>query len=353
MFFQKSFFMSVAIFCLFSMVFAQEYIYWTTNPPSSLNSQPSLMRTNLDGTNTITLIPNCTALGKANNETYIYWANQATYSIGRAKLDGSEVNPNFITGCINPIGIAINENHIFWTNTDPSSPSIGKANLDGTNVNQSFITISERPVGLAINSTHIFWCSITNIGVDGYIGRANLDGTNITEHYIYSGFSYSVAINSSHIFWAKTNILTGEASSIGRANLNGTDVNINFIPITSPPQLSVLYGMTISREHIFWCQQIVSPTDNFLGSDNVIDFFALQRNAGEGTARITIDIARAKLDGTDVTGGFITHPDGAVLPYVPTRYIPDDGDDSHNCGAIGFEFVLVFVALAMVRKLWR
>jgi hypothetical protein len=37
----------------------------------------------------------------------IYWANESTFAIGRANLDGTGVNQNFITGASFPWGVAV------------------------------------------------------------------------------------------------------------------------------------------------------------------------------------------------------------------------------------------------------
>ena len=52
----------------------------------------------------------------AANERFIYWANQSvTDSIGRARIDGTGVNPTFIPNLTNVEGIAVDAKHIYWT----------------------------------------------------------------------------------------------------------------------------------------------------------------------------------------------------------------------------------------------
>jgi virginiamycin B lyase len=46
----------------------------------------------------------------AVDSTHVYWANWANGSgttIGRASIDGSEVNTNFISGASGPYGVAV------------------------------------------------------------------------------------------------------------------------------------------------------------------------------------------------------------------------------------------------------
>lgn len=48
---------------------------------------------------------------------HLYWTNFSGGTIGRANLDGSNPNQNFITGATNPIGLAVDAGHIYWANT--------------------------------------------------------------------------------------------------------------------------------------------------------------------------------------------------------------------------------------------
>ena len=50
--------------------------------------------------------------------TRVYWADGGTDSIGVANLDGTGVNQSFITGGRTPVGIAVNGQHIYWTNAE-------------------------------------------------------------------------------------------------------------------------------------------------------------------------------------------------------------------------------------------
>ena len=104
---------------------------------------------------------------------YVYWASGATGNIGRANLDGSGSNPNFIGGATDAIGLAVDGQHLYWANN--TTDTIGRANLDGSGVNQSFIVGANSPKGVAVDGQHIYWsngcCAI---------GRANLDGSGAT-----------------------------------------------------------------------------------------------------------------------------------------------------------------------------
>jgi len=199
----------------------------------------------------------------------IYWGNVGTYTIGRANLNGQNVNQSFINGTrsTTPFGMAVDSRHIYWASNQ--NHTIGRADLDGQNVNQSFITNVPYAYWVAVDSRYIYWTdAVTNT-----IGRADLDGQNVNQNFIITApvGALGLAVDSSHIYWANVN-----PETIGRADLDGQNVNQNFIV---PGQVG-LYGLAVDSSHIYW-------------------------------ADINNRIGRAELDGQNVNVSFIT---GCSLP---------------------------------------
>ncbi len=91
--------------------------------------------------------------GLAIDGQYIYWANSGaglgSGSIGRARIDGTDVDQDFITGTDDPQGVAVDGQRIYWTNR--AANTIGRAKLNGTRVDQSFITGAQSPSGIAVD----------------------------------------------------------------------------------------------------------------------------------------------------------------------------------------------------------
>ena len=100
-----------------------------------------LGRANLDGTGvnesfrTRDIMPGGSS-AIASDDTYLYWGINHGW-IGRMKLDGTEADPRFIETTGSPYDIAIDDEHIYWTNT--TTETIGWPNLDGTGNDQFFI----------------------------------------------------------------------------------------------------------------------------------------------------------------------------------------------------------------------
>jgi virginiamycin B lyase len=181
---------------------------------------------------------------------HLYWTNG--YWIGRASLNGTDVNQRFITKVAYGTGIvAIRSGHLYWANlgglggAEKGRGTIGRARLDGTDVNQKFIAVPNGPSGvsgLAVNSRYIYWTDETA----GTIGRASLNGTGVRQRFI-TGASFPEAgltVDSQYLYWAND-----DSGTIGRARLNGTDVDQRFI-ITKPSKsLLGLFGLTVDTGH--------------------------------------------------------------------------------------------------------
>jgi hypothetical protein len=76
------------------------------------------------------------------------WKAASGGTIGRARLDGTEVDQSFILGR-NPAGLAIAGDYLYWSNPFGGG-TIGRARLDGTDVNQAFIAGASTPQGVAV-----------------------------------------------------------------------------------------------------------------------------------------------------------------------------------------------------------
>jgi len=216
----------------------------------------------------------------AVDHDYIYWVDDQTGTVERAKRDGTGVNTAFITGTKEACGIALDRSYIYWAN---AGSGIGRANLDGTGVNQSFITGAMGPCGVAVDGAHIYWANAGGTT----IGRANLDGSGVNQNFITGLASpCNVAVDGAHIYWGDG------ASAIGRANLDGTGVNRSFITGGD----GRAYGFALDGTYLYWANSGVTQS------------FA---NSATGTT-----IGRAKLDGTDVEQNFIggiDHPSGVAI----------------------------------------
>jgi virginiamycin B lyase len=188
----------------------------------------------------------------AVNGRYVYWANYGSGTIARANLDGANVEKRFITGADEPIGIAVDSGHLYWTNAglDPGSGTIGRANLDGSRVNQHFIKAGNPTGGLAVDTGYVYWThrywnhDYTSVG--DAIGRANLDGSHVERHFIDASNKLDgVAVNGRYIFWSNN----GE-DAIGRATNDATAVDQRCLTAKHVPLGNVPEGIAVDGQHV-------------------------------------------------------------------------------------------------------
>ena len=134
---------------------------------------------------TLDFIPNGNS-GVAVDSTYIYWTNLDDFTIGRATLDATNVDPNFIPGAGLPAAVAVNDRFIYWTN-QVVPQTIGRARINGdpSSVNQSFISVPSTNIeGIAVDDKHIYWTQEGTPTTPAAIGRANLGGKAVDPNFI-------------------------------------------------------------------------------------------------------------------------------------------------------------------------
>ena len=122
--------------------------------------------------------PRSVAIDDVNG--HVYWTNNNSGEIWRAKLDGSAATL-VLTGLASPIGIAVDPSgeKIYWF--DAAANELWRADLDGLNAAALITTGISNPKALAIDEGDgkIYW---TNNGTGpglGEIKRANLGGSNM------------------------------------------------------------------------------------------------------------------------------------------------------------------------------
>ncbi|HEY6653464.1 MAG TPA: hypothetical protein VI028_05015 [Solirubrobacterales bacterium] len=173
---------------------------------------------------------------------FVYWTSGSPNSgIARAKLNGTALNPAFITGLNSPHGVATDSKFIYWTQGDATTGSIGRANLDGTDANPDFIPHSagvSDPSGIALTPNAVYW---QNGG--GTIGRANIDGSAPNPGFIATtNSSCGLAADSNFLYF-----LNNGGTQIGRATLDGASVAPDFASIPE-----AFCGLSVDYNYLYW-----------------------------------------------------------------------------------------------------
>jgi len=198
---------------------------------------------------------------------HIYWTNSGCAdevgplggkgTIGRADIDGNEasIEPAFIEGASNPQGIAVNATHIYWANAGRSAgvQAIGRATIEGDEVEQEFFDLDLVPYGVALSPTRVYFSSNQPENDFSFISSIPLEGG--TEDFAFIGKAgiRGVAVDNSHVYWAYQ---TSGEEAIGRADLELENVEKAFIPLSGKP-----VGLAVNLEHLYWSSNGETPTN--------------------------------------------------------------------------------------------
>jgi hypothetical protein len=205
----------------------------------------------------------------AVDSEHVYWTNtgcsdefgapiEGTGTIGRADISGpapTKIEPEFIKGASNPQGIAVNSEHIYWANAGSSAQAraIGWATLAGGAVNQTLINIPDSltPYGVAVDSEHVYYSANNEGADDGYIRRTPLKEDKQEVLGIGKEGIRGVALDSEHVYWA-----TQGEEAIGRADLKLENREKEFIKLAGKPT-----GLAVEGTHLYWSVNGESPTN--------------------------------------------------------------------------------------------
>ena len=233
---------------------ADAFVYWSGNPRAGegfigraplTGGSPSFLLSNLFG-----------AQGIAVDTNFIYWANGPNF-IGRANLNGTNPNGNFIGFIGTPTALAVDSTHgfIYWV--DQHAGTIGRASVSGGSINDSLIDTLGSATGVAVDPTHgfVYWSLNPRAGA-GLIGRANLDGSSPNFTLLSNLFgAQGITVDSNFLYWANG------PDEIGRANLDGSSPNPSFIigarvgtPTGAPAGTPT--GLAVDGTSVYWADHV-------------------------------------------------------------------------------------------------
>ena len=120
------------------------HIYWTDGG--------GVARADLDGTNVQTTFiadPN-NPEWVAVNDQYVFWTATNNGQIGRANLDGTGVTPDLISLGETPYALTVHAGYVYW-GAQSGSDGFGRASLDGSDVDTDFLADNGSIGGLAVD----------------------------------------------------------------------------------------------------------------------------------------------------------------------------------------------------------
>jgi hypothetical protein len=224
---------------LFGIALGGPYIYWSTE--HGPRDRGAIMRASLSGQHVRRVVGGLTSADSVIAvHGYIYWADR--HAIGRMALDGSHLQRHLIDLPVEQAnavaaGIASDGTYLYFSRCDDDT--IGRADLDGDDVDEGFISLGAKscPQGLAVAGTHIYW---TQLG-SGTIGRAGLNGRDVDGRWLNIRSRqgpFQVVADRADVYWTWGGV-DGSPSYTGRADANRSHLDRRFLP-------NSLYPMALS-----------------------------------------------------------------------------------------------------------
>jgi virginiamycin B lyase len=240
--------------------------------------------------------------------------------VGRADLDGTEVNPSLVTDYLGQQPIAADANHLYYFSEERSAEV--RANLDGGEE----VELPGAGFVAAIDGEHIYWMTDSET-----IGRAKLDGSDSEPEFIKGILGQpepgGIAVYGGFVYWA--GYAGGFGDAIGRASLstrtpengfvefNPNNGEFNEFPANTGPR-----GIAVDEAGIFWTNNSYDSTVYSIGHVGLVGGTANQDfipGANVGFAGIAIEgsdlywdsynesnnertISRAEVQGADAEG---------------------------------------------------
>ncbi len=207
-------------------------------------------------------------------EEYVYWTDPIHNRISRAKLDGSVIEENFITGLEEPLDVAVIDEaaakHVYWTERGPldandkaqaGQGTIGRADLDGQNANPDCYTGLTNPRSIAVRPDFVYWTvpGFNSIGIsdqgDVYKAEPACNQSSVSQVPLLTSSNQpsttangDIAVDGSHIYttwWNGSSFGLVVAYELDGAIVgSGTVASIS--DATTPP------GVALDGSHLYW-----------------------------------------------------------------------------------------------------
>lgn len=123
---------------------------------------------------------------------YMYWARQDD-RIGRARIDGTDVEPDFIRASDVGRGVAVSDGYLYWTRDgEEGGWAIGRARVDGSDVRENFFdpdTIDSElgdgdPGPIAVDEDYLYIGGHEEDDGSHTIIRIRTDGSDVQPRFI-------------------------------------------------------------------------------------------------------------------------------------------------------------------------
>jgi hypothetical protein len=180
---------------------------------------------------------------------HLFWSDDG-FTIGRATERGTHVEPGYITTTERSRFVTVSGNYIYWS----TASAIGRARIDGTEVDQSFIHVRKLPLSatedaermvaaageipvriggvwsIAAGEGHLFWENKSREA----IGRIRADGRFVEPAFIpRAGVLSGLAIGANHLYWRTEPAPHSPEAWIASATVTGSQIHRTLINVSN------------------------------------------------------------------------------------------------------------------------
>lgn len=233
-----------ALCLLFGAAGARADVYWVNNDTSTIgraaNAGSGVNTSFVSGGGTL-------GGGVASDGRHLYWSLWWG-GIARANLDGSGVDTAFLATPGQAGSLATDGVHIYWS--VPNDTRIGRARVDGSDVDPDFVVLDDggSPDGVAVDGASVYWTD----NQLGRVGRVNVDGSGANPDWIQGADGPThLTVSGGWVYWANSG-----QSSIGRMRTDGGGLNWNWVTTSSVPN-----GIAADARYVYWSE----PAANRIG----------------------------------------------------------------------------------------
>ena len=252
---------------------ADRYLYW---------GYPDIGRAQLDGTSPnaqfVTIADGLSSLDVGAG--YIYWVYAG--SVLRIPVGGSGDPQVVVAGDPNEtLGVAVAESYVYWT--DYSDKEIWRADLDGLNA-QALLTGLDNPTGLDVYDGYLYWSEYSGASTSKILRVPLSDLTSTPETlYEYPAETTSgpagLEAGNGRVYWAETD-WSNYAGSVRSVTIDGLDAQIE-VALSAPNRIDDVALDTDGG----WLYYTVNADDGGDGYDSSI---ARQLLDGSGSAQTVV-----------------------------------------------------------------
>ena len=291
-------------------------LYWTEK---TSNRTGRIRRANLDGRNVqlvknLTSVPHGIALDTAGGKIYL---TNSWGKIQRLNVNGSNFQPNLITGLDTPRGLTLDVSggKVYWTEM---SGRIRRANLDGSNV-QDVATNLGTPMNLVVFDGSLYWTEKTgeNSGEIRFLALESNSGDTKFNNTFTEGFPVGIGLDAveNKLYWTTSN------GKIGRVSLDSGDFQSDIVTGLGVPSafaVAVEIPVVVETKEISATDAVLSISPSPVISPAVGERLTLNLNIVDGETvagyQVTLQFDASALR-------YVGSSDGSYLPagasFVP------------------------------------